>query len=64
MGEYKVWINYILVRLGFRKILPSKIISKVKIEECNEELVRIDEDQNIIFDERMKKPIYIRKTIS
>ena len=63
MVEYKVWVNYILVRLGLRKILPSKIISNVKIKECNEELVRIDEDLDIIFDERMKKPVYLRKTV-
>ncbi len=61
--EYKVWINYILVRLKIRKILPSKIISRVKIKECNEPLVRIDKDSNFVFDKRMKPPIFLRKTV-
>ena len=48
--EYKVWYNYLLFRLGIRKVLPKKIISNVKIEENNEELVKVDNNR-FIFDD-------------
>ena len=60
--EYKVWYNYLLFKLGKRKVLPKKIINKVKVNECGEKLVIVD-DKKIIIDKRMKKPVYLRESI-
>lgn len=60
---YKVWINYILVRMKIRNILPAYYINKVKIEECGEELVKIDDNKDIMIADRMEKPVYLRKTV-
>lgn len=60
--EYKVWYNYFLFRLGIRKILPKKIIGRVKVIENNEPLVTVD-DKLFIIDKRMKKPVYLRKCV-
>ena len=60
--EYKVWYNYLLFRLGLRKVLPKKIISNVKIEENNEELVMVDSNR-FIFDDMIEKPVYLRKSV-
>lgn len=64
MAEYKVWINYILVRMKIRDILPKKIIRNVKIIENNEELEELNtEKYKIVLDSRMEKPVYLRKTV-
>lgn len=64
MSEYKVWINYFLFKLNIRKILPNKFIKRVEINECNEKLVKLDiQKYNIILDNRMKEPVYLRKTV-
>lgn len=60
---YKVFINYILVRLKIRSVLPVYYINRVKINECGEQLVRIDENTDIIIDKRMQKPVYLRKGV-
>lgn len=60
---YKVFLNYILVRMKIRDILPAYYINKIKIEECGEELVRIDDNESIIIDERMERPVYLRKGV-
>ena len=60
---YKVFINYILVRLKIRSVLPVYYINRVKINECGEQLVRIDENADIIIDKRMQKPVYLRKGV-
>lgn len=52
--EYKVWINYILVKLGFREILPSKIINSVKVVDNGEELVKINTSK-IYLDKKMEE---------
>ena len=62
MIEYKVWYNYILFKLGIRKILPKKIIGRVKINENNEELVKID-DSDFCFGNDIEQPVYIRKKV-
>lgn len=62
MIEYKVWYNYILFKLGIRKVLPKKFISKVKINENNEKLVEVDGNR-FIFDELIEKPVYLRETV-
>lgn len=63
MTKIKVFYNYILVRLKIRKILPSYYIKRIKVIENNDKLVRIDYDKDIIFSERLKSPIYIRKEV-
>ena len=63
MIEYKVWINCLLVRLKIRKILPAKVIGKEVVKECNDPLIRIDENADILFDDRMNKPIYLRNNV-
>ena len=60
--EYKVWYNYLLFKLGKRKVLPKKIINKVRVRECGEKLVIVD-DKKIIIDKRMKKPVYLRESV-
>ena len=55
--------NYVLVRLKIRHILPKKYIRKIKVIENNEELVRIDNDNDFIFAEDLNKPIYLRKAV-
>lgn len=60
--EYKVWYNYLMFKLGKRKVLPKKIINKVKVNDNNEELVIVD-DKKILIDKRMNKPVYLRKTV-
>ena len=60
---YKIFVNYILVRLKIRNILPVYYINKVKINECGEKLVRIDQNENIIIDKRMEKPVYLREGV-
>ncbi len=62
MIEYKVWYNYLLFKLGIRKVLPKKIIGKVKIKENNEGLTRVDDDK-FVFDERIEKPVYLRGSV-
>lgn len=62
MIEYKVWYNYLLFKLGIRKVLPKKIIEKVKIKECYEELVKV-ENERFIFADIIEKPVYLRKTV-
>ena len=64
MIEYKVWINYILFKLHIRKILPNKIINRVKVKECGEELQEVETKKyRIIVDKRMKEPIFLRKSV-
>lgn len=58
---YKVWYNYILFKLGKRKILPSRIINSVKVNENNEKLIKI-KNGNIIVDKRVKYP-YLRESL-
>ncbi len=58
---YKVWYNYILFKLGKRKILPSKIINLVKVSENNEKLIKII-NSNIIVDKKVKYP-YLRESL-
>ena len=60
--NFRVLANYILVRLGARNVLPSYYIQRVKLNECNETLVEVDENIFII-DKRMKKPVYLRETV-
>lgn len=60
---YKIFVNYILVRLKIRNILPVYYINKVQIKECGEKLVRIDKNENIIIDKRMEKPVYLREGV-
>ena len=60
--EYKVWYNYLLFKLGKRKVLPKKIINNVRVNECVEKLVIVD-DKKIIIDKRMKKPVYLRESV-
>ena len=60
--EYKVWYNYLLFKLGKRKVLPKKIINNVRVRECGEKLVVVD-DKKIIIDKRMKKPVYLRESV-
>lgn len=62
MIEYKVWYNYFLFKLGIRKVLPKKIIGRVKINDNKEELIRVDNNK-FIFDERIEKPVYLRKSV-
>jgi len=62
MIEYKVWYNYLLFKLGIREVLPKKIIGKIKINENNEKLVKIDSNK-FIFDEGIEKPVYIRTSV-
>lgn len=57
-----MWYNYALFKLGIRKILPKKIISKVKIDECFEKLVEVD-SQRFVLDNKIEKPTYLRKTV-
>lgn len=59
----KVLANYIMVRMGIREILPAYYIRKVKLEENNDPLVRIDENEEIIIADRLKKPVYLRKHV-
>lgn len=40
----RVLYNYILVRLGLRKILPAEIVNRKKVRECGEELVKTHSD--------------------
>lgn len=64
LKEYKVIINLILVRLGIRKILPSKIINRVTIIDNNEPLELVDIDKyHISLAPRISAPIYLRKTV-
>ena len=44
----RVLYNYILVRLGFRKILPAEIVNRKKVRECGEGLATAQCD-NIIY---------------
>ena len=60
--EYKVLYNYFLFKLGIRKILPKKIISKVKVNDCNEKLVLVPENL-FVLDSRMEKPVYLRESV-
>lgn len=62
--EYKVYINYLLVRLKIRKVLPAKIINKVLIEDNNDPLVKVDiKAYDIILDKRISEPVYLRKEV-
>lgn len=47
----KVLFNYILVRLGIRKILPAEIINRIEVRECDEELIKVNvkEHPNIVL---------------
>lgn len=40
----RVLYNYILVRLGLRKILPAEIVNRKKVRECGEGLVKTHSD--------------------
>lgn len=62
MIEYKVWYNYFLFKLGIRKVLPSKFINKIKINENHEALVLVDNNR-FIFADIIEKPVYLRKTV-
>lgn len=59
----RVLFNYVLVRMGIRHILPAYFIRKVKIEENNDSLVRIDENEDMILSDRMKMPVYLRSQV-
>ncbi|MBQ9011143.1 MAG: D-alanyl-D-alanine carboxypeptidase family protein [Bacilli bacterium] len=61
--KLKVIYNYWLVRLGIHQILPAECIRKVKLEENNEPLVRVDTDSNIVISDRLAPPVYLRKTV-
>ena len=36
----RLYYNYLLVKWGFRKVLPAYFINKVTVEDCGEELVQ------------------------
>ena len=59
----KVFVNYILVKIRIRHILPNYFIKRVKVNDCKEQLVRIDTNPQITFDDRMHKPVYLRETV-
>lgn len=40
----RVLYNYVLVRLGLRRILPAEIVNRKKVRECGEELVKMHSD--------------------
>ena len=60
--EYKVWYNYVLFRLGIRKVLPRKFIARVKICENGEELVLVDE-KKVLFGNGVERPVYLRRVV-
>ena len=47
----RIYYNYLLFRLGKRKVLPSKFVNRIPVKECGEELVPFQDFQ-------------VRKTIS
>lgn len=61
LKSYKVYINYLLCRLGFRDTLPRDIIKKVKVVENNDPLIDISSDKTIFFSQELKQPIFLRK---
>ena len=36
----RVWYNYLLFLFGLRKVLPARIINRIPVQECGEELVQ------------------------
>lgn len=40
----RVLYNYVLVRLGLRRILPAEIVNRKEVRECGEELVKTHSD--------------------
>lgn len=60
MMKPRVLFNYILVRLGIRKILPAQIINRVEVRECGEELVAVEKRSNIVLSQ---ENIVGRKTV-
>ena len=46
----RVIFNYVLVWLRIRKILPAEIINRMKVKECGDEMVILN-DESIIFHE-------------
>ena len=53
----RVIFNYVLVRLGIRKILPAEIVNQMEVREYGMEMVTTDSD-SIIF--AGGKPMYAR----
>ena len=60
MMKPRVLFNYILVKLGIRKILPAEIINRVEVRECGEELVAVEKRSNIVLSQ---ENIVGRKTV-
>lgn len=40
----RVLYNYVLVRLGLRRILPAEIVNRKEVRECGEEMVKTHSD--------------------
>lgn len=62
-SKFRIFYNYILVRLGIRDILPSEYIKKVKVVENNDKLVRVDLNDDFVIDSSLSKPVYLRETV-
>lgn len=52
---YKVYVNYILWKLGIRDILPREIIKQVIEKENNDPLINISKDNSLFFFRFLKK---------
>lgn len=57
----RIIFNYVLVRLGIRKILPAEIINRMKVRECGDEMVILD-DEYMFFPEG--QTMYARKKMA
>ena len=63
--KLRVLFNYLLVRLGIRKILPADVINGKEVRECGDKLIAVEMRPNIILSrddivgrERVVKMLY------
>jgi len=61
--KLKMIIRYFLWFLGFRKVLPSYIVRKIKIKENNESLVTLEVDGTWVISEGLKLPVLVRANV-
>ncbi len=64
MFGYKVYINYVLWKIGLRHTLPKDIINSIQIKDNCEKMVDIRKF-GFVFEKKLAKaPIYLRESVA
>ena len=46
-SKWRGWVPYLLWRMGLRRLLPRQIVNRVRVVECGEKLVPVNESKRL-----------------